>query len=340
MKRAISILKKISLIIFFILPVFNHTFGQDAKKYTELVTEAYQLYKSKEYLKSAQKYNEAFAVFGNKAITNDRYNAACSWALANEMDSAFVLLFKIAVNDKYSNIEHITKDVDFNSIHNDLRWAKIIEIVTNNKEKAEVNFDKTLVAILDTVYQDDQKYRLELDTMIEKYGWNSAEIKAQWKIINEKDSINLVKIKKILEERGWLGVDIIGVKGNTTLFLVIQHANRETQEKYLPVMREAVKKGNAKAQNLAYLEDRVALRKGEKQIYGSQITHRFATEDRPEEIYVRPLIDPDNVDKRRAEVGLGSIQEILSQYGLIWDAEEYKKKLPEYEEKEWGKNKK
>ena len=44
---------------------------------------------------------------------------------------------------------------------------------------------------------------------------------AHWKIIIEKDSINLIKIEKILNERGWLGADIIGAQGNGTLFLVI-----------------------------------------------------------------------------------------------------------------------
>lgn len=36
-------------------------------------------------------------------------------------------------------------------------------------------------------------------------------------------------------------------------------------------MREAVEKNNARASSLALLEDRVAMRKGGKQIYGSQI---------------------------------------------------------------------
>ncbi len=43
-------------------------------------------------------------------------------------------------------------------------------------------------------------------------------------------------------------------------------------------MREAVKKGNANSSSLALLEDRVALRKGEKQIYGSQIGRDQETE--------------------------------------------------------------
>ena len=92
-------------------------------------------------------------------------------------------------------------------------------------------------------------------------------------------------------------------------------------------MREAVQKGNAKARNLAFLEDRVALRKGERQIYGSQV----GKDPETGEWTVAPLIDPDNVDKRRAEFGLGTLQDYISDYGMTLNVEEYKKKLPELE---------
>jgi hypothetical protein len=118
--------------------------------------------------------------------------------------------------------------------------------------------------------------------------------------------------------------------GNSTLFYVIQHSDLNTQEKYLPMMREAVKKGDATPNNLAYLEDRVALRHGKKQIYGSQIGRDEITG----EYYVRPLEDPDKVDIRREAVGLGKLQDYISNYGLTWNPEEYKKKLPEIEAKE------
>jgi len=49
--------------------------------------------------------------------------------------------------------------------------------------------------------------------------------------------------------------------------------------------------------------------------------------------YAELIEDPDNVDIRRAEAGLGTLQEYLSEYGMVWDAEEYKKSLPEIEEK-------
>ncbi|MCL2132587.1 MAG: hypothetical protein FWH36_09120, partial [Lentimicrobiaceae bacterium] len=194
----------------------------------------------------------------------------------------------------------------------------------------DTKHDKYLVAMLDTIFEEDQKYRKELSDIEKKYGGMSEEMQEQWKIIHQKDSINLIKITKILDERGWLGSDVIGVEGNQTLYLVIQHSNTETREKYLPMMREAVKNGNANAFNLAYLEDRTALGKGEKQIYGSQVLYYYETGEH----FVQPLIDPENVDKRRAEVGLGTMQDYLfSNFGMNWDVEEYKKKLSEYEAK-------
>jgi hypothetical protein len=323
-------MKKLTVLTILSLLAFNSSFGQDITKYSEIIKEAWSLYESKDYLKSGEMYSDAFDALGGKGMVNDRYNAACSWALANKPDSAFVQLFKIAENGNYTNYGHITTDPDLNSLHNDERWAKVITIVKSNKDKEEANFDKPLVAILDTIFQEDQKYRQQIQGIEEKYGWESDEMKSHWKIINEKDSINLIKVKKILDDRGWLGADVIGYQGNSTLFLVIQHADIETQEKYLPMMREAVSKGNAEASSLALLEDRVALRKGEKQIYGSQVGRDQETG----EYYVLPLIDPENVNQRRAKVGLGTIQDYISNWGMTWDVEEYKKKLPEIEEKQ------
>jgi len=315
-------LKKLTVFTILFLLAYNQIFGQDREKYTLLIKTATNLYESKDYLKSGEKYSEAFVALGGKGMVNDRYNAACSWALANQLDSAFVQLLKIAENGNYTNYGHITKDTDLNSLHGDKRWTRVIEIVKANKDKAEAGLDKSLVEILDTIYLEDQKYRQQIKGIEEKYGWESQEMKAHWKIINEKDSINLIKVKKILDERGWLGEDLIGNQGNSTLFLVIQHSDLETQEKYLPMMREAANIGNANVGDLALLEDRVALRKGGKQIYGSQVGRNKETG----EYYILPLIDPDNVDKRRSEVGLEPLQEYVSIWGITWNVEEYKKK--------------
>ncbi|SDU11735.1 hypothetical protein SAMN04487762_1899 [Polaribacter sp. Hel1_33_78] len=294
--------------------------SEERAKYAELKTEAWNLYENQEYLGSAKKYSEAFTALGNKGNTNDRYNAACSWALANQIDSSFVQLFRIAEKGNYSNYGHITTDGDLNALHSDKRWNEVLNLVKGNKEKAEENLDKPLVAILDTIYQEDQGLRRQISEVEEKYGRDSDEMKAHWETINEKDSINLIKIQKILDEKGWLGQDIIGGQGNTTLFLVIQHSPIEIQQKYLPMMREAVKKNNARPSSLALLEDRVALRTGKRQIYGSQIGRNQETG----EFYVSPIENPEKVDERRAEVGLGTLQEYISNWNITWDVEKHK----------------
>lgn len=322
-------MKKPILLALLALFISNISFGQEREKYSDLVREAWNLYETKDYKESGEKYSEAFKIPENKIREFDRYNAACSWALAKEIDSSFVQLFLISGKGSYMNYDHITTDSDLDNLHDDERWEEVLDLVKANKEIAEANYDKPLVAKLDSIFKDDQGLRRQYRDVEEEYGRNSEEIKALWKQIAQKDSLNLIKVRKILDTRGWLGEDIIGRNGNSTLFLVIQHADLEIQKKYLPMMREAVKKGNARASSLALLEDRVALRQGKKQIYGSQIGRDPETGEH----YLSPLQDPDNVDQRRAAVGLGPLQDYISHWNMTWDVEKYKKELPELEKK-------
>ena len=304
------------------------TFGQNAE-YSGLVKKAYSLYNAKDFKASALTYSAAFKANGWVGISDDRYNAACSWALANNADSSFFQLHRIATKANYMNYEHITTDPDLNSLHNDNRWKPLLDLIQQNKDKAEANLNKPLVAQLDSIFTEDQKYRLQIDQIEKKYGWESNEMKAHWKIINKKDSINLIKVKSLLDKYGWLGADVAGNQGNSTLFLVIQHSDQGTQEKYLPMMREAVKNGKATGSSLALLEDRVALGQGKKQIYGSQI----GRDNETKLYFVSPLEDPDNVDKRRAEVGLQPLAEYVNHWQIKWNVEQYKKDLTASEAK-------
>lgn len=311
------------------LLLFSSAFAQTSEQYKVLIKEAWKLYETKSYAASGQKYLDAFAANGNKGLNGDRYNAACSWALAGNADAAFDQLFKISREGNYSNYSHLTVDTDLNLLHNDPRWKELTTLVKTNKEKSEASLDKPMVATLDSIYQEDQFYRMQLEPAVQQYGRKSDQVQALYKKMARADSINLVKVLKILDTRGWLGPNVIGEQGNTTLFLVIQHADQKTQEKYLPMFREAVQKGNAKPADLALMEDRVALRQGKRQTYGSQI----GMDPETGAFYVSPLDDPDNVDKRRAAMGLQPIADYLMHWNITWDVEAYKKQLPEIEAK-------
>lgn len=307
--------------------------GQDMAKYKQLTTEAFKLYEQKRFLESATRYNEAFASIGHKGYAEDRYDAACSWAMAGMIDSSFTQLYKIAERTKYSNLNHITSDTDLDTLHKDPRWAKLIAIVAANKKEKEKELDQEMVAKLDSIYHDDQDGRRRLREYEKKYGYDSPEMKELWRDIRHKDSVNLEKVKRILDTRGWLGPKVVGDEGSNTLFLVVQHSDLVTQEKYLPLVRQAVKEGKVPASSLALLEDRVALGQGKRQTYGSQI----GRDDSTGTYYVQPLDDPDNVDKRREQMGLGSLADYVKNWNIVWDAEAYKRQLPALERKRFHK---
>jgi len=310
------------LLIFLVLFYYNISFGQNGTTYKLLIKEASELYQAKSYKKSGHKYEEAFVAFGNRGMINDRYNAACSWALAKEVDSSFVQLFKIARSGHYNNYNHLTTDTDLSLLHQDKRWKEVVDLVRIEKDKIEAKWDRPLIALLDSIHKEDQTYRQEIRSIEKEYGRDSKEMKAHWELISEKDSLNLIVVKKVLEERGWLGTDVIGRRGNNTLFLVIQHADFKTQKKYLPMMRKAVKNGKAVAGNFAMLEDRVALKGGKRQLYGSQIGR-----DKNGVYYVLPLVRPAQVNKRRAKMGLGKLEDYIDYWKLDWDIAKHKKRI-------------
>ncbi|TZF82766.1 hypothetical protein FW774_14845 [Pedobacter sp. BS3] len=301
-----------------------NTFGQ-TNPYSENVKQAEQYYQNKEYLKAAESYSKAFASNKNLGRIDHRYSAARCWAMANKPDSAYYNLERIAKSGYYINYYVTTQDTALKILHADKRWKKLLKLIKANKEKTAPSLNEVLTATLDTVYYRDQAYRKQIDEIAQKYGWESKEMKAHWQLITHNDSINLIKVKAILDKYGWLGKDRVGTEGNNTLFLVIQHSNQATQEKYLPMMRDAVKNGRAHASSLALLEDRVALRQGKKQIYGSQIGQNPKTRA----YYVRPLEDPANVDKRRAEVNLPPLKEYVKHWGINWSIQQYLQDLAE-----------
>lgn len=117
-------------------------FGQSVpKKYSDLVRKADSLYKAKDFQNSAFTYSNAFKANGWKGMLNDHYNAACSWALANNADSAFSNLNYIANSLNYTNYAHIKRDPDLKLLYNDKRWKSLLAAVKANKDEAYSKID-------------------------------------------------------------------------------------------------------------------------------------------------------------------------------------------------------
>jgi hypothetical protein len=300
----------------------NFAYAQ-VDEYAILIKKADSLYKAHDYKNSADTYSSAFRYLGWKGFVNNRYNAACIWAMANVPDSAFYNLEKITRLLNFKNYDHIIKDSDLVNLHSDSRWEPLINLIKKNRDSADIKVNIPLMNELIKIYNDDQSFRIQAQELQNKYGNNSDEFKKLWKTVQIKDSINLDKITEVLDKYGWLGRDIVGDIGNSALFLVIQHADLKTQEKYLSMMQDAVKAHRANRTDLALLEDRIEIRNGRKQIYGSQIG---MSDDN--KYYISPLLDPEKVDERRAKVGLPPLSEYVKYWDINWDVELYKKDLP------------
>ncbi len=184
-----------------------------------------------------------------------------------------------------------------------------------NESKLTLGKKQEIINTLNNVYDTDQKDRQLVIQAIDKYGIKSEKVKQLAKSIGAVDSSNIITVKKILEEYGWLSSKIIGEKANSALYLVIQHSTTADRKHFLPLMRVAVKNRAASAKDLAFLEDRVATDEGKKQIYGTQI----GFDEKLAKYYVLPIENPKQVDEKRLKAGLIPIAEYLSQWNIKWE---------------------
>jgi hypothetical protein len=92
-------------------------------------------------------------------------------------------------------------------------------------------------------------------------------------------------------------------------------------------LEKAAEQGKASKIDYAMLTDRVLMKQGKKQIYGSQLNWDAKTE----EYYVASVIEPEKINERRESVGLGTIEQYIEYWNLEWDIEKYKKRIQRIE---------
>jgi len=162
---------------------------------------------------------------------------------------------------------------------------------------AQVNIDTLAIKKeLGLIFERDQKTRTTRDSV---------------EFMKFIDSTNLVRIEALLNIYGWLGRSFVGEQGNSTVFLVVQHSDLATQEKYFPMLKKSVEMGESRPSNMALMQDRILMRKGQKQIYGSQVV---SGKEGKQEFY--PIEDEKNVNVRRAQMGMTSLEEYAKHFGI------------------------
>jgi hypothetical protein len=115
------------------------------------------------------------------------------------------------------------------------------------------------------------------------------------------DADNTAALQRIIDQHGWPGYSLVGEQAANAAWLLAMHADPECRQRALDLVRDAVRRGDADRQQLAYLTDRCLTEQGQHQVYGTQYHHPGDGRG----LRLWPVAKPAALDERRIEVGLG-----------------------------------
>ncbi|MBV6323685.1 hypothetical protein KVP70_22360 [Duganella sp. HSC-15S17] len=170
----------------------------------------------------------------------------------------------------------------------------------------------------------DQAIRIEVGTITkaqreEPDAGKRFRLDAEFKVLAERmrgiDVANQQAVAEILAS-GWPTRATIGQTGMSDLFLIIQHADLDFQKLHIEGVRQAALRGDIRKSNVATLEDRLLVRQGRPQLYGTQIKGSS-------KLTPYPIDSAENLDKRRSEMGLEPMCAYLANFATMFGPVEY-----------------
>jgi hypothetical protein len=237
-------------------------------KYFLIVNGAKIEYRAGEYLKSAHLYSKGFELISGNYFTNDYYDAAKAWAMAEEFDSAFYYLSRIYTLKPHSNNNDLKCSNDFASydfdsllieiafikLHTDYRWNEIIRLAKVRRSKMDIRLKREL----DSIFCSDFENTLRVYSLKNENHPDTIKANSIIDQIHESDALNVQKVVNLINEHGWLCPVVVGEKGSHALARVLLKANLTTQQNYLPIMHNAVLSDNALMEDYVLLKQIVA----------------------------------------------------------------------------------
>lgn len=174
-------------------------------------------------------------------------------------------------------------------------------------------------SLLRAVRDRDQKLRLAL---MDYYARDVADsvLWCYWQI-ELADVENQREVFGILDAEGW--PEGLSDEANSAIFLVVDHADVEAQRRYYRDVVKAARRGYIDRGLQVTLRDRILMRGGKRQVYGTQ-TVSFARGDSTV-CYVWPVVRSRSIDRRRSRVNLPAMDRYVELVGdgfgfdVVWD---------------------
>ena len=223
---------------------------------------------------------------------------AMCYNMTEQTDSAFYYLNLFIEREKENlPVSTLENFKEFENLKKHSEWKKLKEkcIRYQGSYEAELN-----IPLRDSIFEMrriDNSYQEKYDSIILTNDSVSIQsFKKEWEAaVKEND----LKLTKIIDHYGWPTREFVGDIASSEVFFIVQHSSDpELQKKCLILLKQVAGKNFINLPQIAYLEDRILVRTGQKQLYGTQY--------KKGKLY--PVEDPENLNKRRTKMGLASVQ--------------------------------
>ena len=136
---------------------------------------------------------------------------------------------------------------------------------------------------------------------LERLGnWRDPIAAARMRAVDEE---NLACLEMLLRDHGWPRASDVGEQASVAAWTLIEHGSLDLQRRYIDEMTIAADNGELSWSLLATTIDRMLVREGKPQRYGTQFALRGGA------WVPEPIDDPAHVDERRAHAGLRPLAE-------------------------------
>ena len=301
---------KKTIILTLSIAFFQVAFGQDYMR------EADSLKNQGLLMPALIKYATTFAQNPSSEVS---YQIASTSALlwtSQMRDTAFSYLNYALKKDSTLSVLH---DPQFLSLIDDPRWEQLEDAQIRKYEvKNEPIRNQAFARELFRMIIKDQGFmyagNIERRKYLQNGGYFSTPAIFPILAMEEKNmKENEKRLFELLDKYGWPTASEVSEYAAAGAALVINHTSYTIRSKYFPMLEEAFKKGEAQPLRYAKMRDRLLIEEGKKQLYGTQIKFESLVRE------PHPINDPEYVDKRRAEIGLGPLSPYLkAKFDIDW----------------------
>jgi len=199
----------------------------------------------------------------------------------------------------------IQKHKAFKTLHETKEWQILKEKYPKLQKEYYATLDMSMYFEVVERFEEEQAIRrFSMHQMLKK---DTVHIKVIDKYMERIDSLNMLALKEMTEEKGFPGWSKVGFKGNGYVFIMLLHGLRVNDwawEFFEPVMRQAVREGEFMPFQYQRIVDDHHRCQNENQWYGVwECENRDCKTDYTTE-------EMNEIDKNRLELGLITLGEM------------------------------